>query len=455
MWEVGVNTYDASMNRNFNMRAALLWTISDFPALANLSGWSTKGEFACPSCHKDTCSRWLRYSGKHCYMGHCRFLASDHPFRKNKRSFNGFEEHDKAPSQLSGDMVLRELDGHTHTFGRLNNDNRNLPYNWKKRSIFFELPYWKGNILRHNLDVMHIESNVCESVLATILGLDKSKDHAKTRDDLQEMGIRPELHPIVDESGKRYYPPPCFLMNRAEKEIFCGVLKQIKVPDGYSSNISKCISKKPPKIFGLKSHENHILMQQLFPLALRRVLPKQVRAPLIDLCNFFRGLCSKVLHARELIQLERRIALTLCHLERIFPPSFFDIMVHLPIHLATEARLAGPVQYRWMYPVERYLSTLKAYVRNRSHPEGSIAEGYLAEECVVFCARYLDDVETRSNRATRNHDGNIDTRVELPIFVNPGRHLRGVNIVNWDVDTMKRAHQYVLFNCEIVQPFLR
>ena len=163
----------------------------------------------------------------------------------------------------------------------------------------------------------------------------------------------------------------------------------------------------------------------------------------------------KVLHARELIQLERRIALTLYHFERIFPLSFFDIMVHLPIHLATEARLAGPVQYRWMYPVERYLSTLKAYVRNRSRPEGSIAEGYLAEECVVFCARYLDDVETRSNRASRNHDGNIDTGVELPIFFNPGRHLRGVNIVNWDVDTMKRAHQYVLFNCEIVKQFLR
>ena len=59
---------------------------------------------------------------------------------------------------------------------------------------------------------MHIESNVCESVLATILGLDKSKDHAKARDDLQEIGIRPELHPIVDESGKRYYPPPCFVI---------------------------------------------------------------------------------------------------------------------------------------------------------------------------------------------------------------------------------------------------
>ena len=54
----------------------------------------------------------------------------------HKYNAHTFEEHDKAPSQLSGDMVLRELDSHTHTFGRLNNDNRNLPYNWKKRSIF-------------------------------------------------------------------------------------------------------------------------------------------------------------------------------------------------------------------------------------------------------------------------------------------------------------------------------
>ena len=38
---------------------------------------------------------------------------------------------------------------------------------------------------------------------------------------------------------------------------------------------------------------------------------------------------------------------------RIFPPSFFDIMMHLPMHLASEAKIAGLVQYRWMYPIER------------------------------------------------------------------------------------------------------
>ncbi|KAI9092529.1 hypothetical protein K1719_027657 [Acacia pycnantha] len=45
------------------------------------------------------------------------------------------------------------------------------------------------------------------------------------------------------------------------------------------------------------------------------------------------------------------------------------------VHLVHETKLAGPVQYRWMYPVERFLGKLKSYVRNKAWPEGSIAEG--------------------------------------------------------------------------------
>ena len=46
---------------------------------------------------------------------------------------------------------------------------------WKKRSIFFMLPYWEHNLLRHNLDLMHIEKNVCDNLVGTVLELDKSK----------------------------------------------------------------------------------------------------------------------------------------------------------------------------------------------------------------------------------------------------------------------------------------
>ena len=94
-------------------------------------------------------------------------------------------------------------------------------------------------------------------------------------------------------------------------------------------------------------------MHQLLPLAIRPILPKVVTMVLLELSAIFRQLCSKKESEEGFKQLNSRIALTLCQLEKIFPLAFFDIMVHLPVHLADEAALAGPVQYRWMYPIER------------------------------------------------------------------------------------------------------
>ena len=54
LWESGVKKFDASTRNNFTLHAPLLWTINDFLAYANLSGWSTKGKFACPCCNKNT-----------------------------------------------------------------------------------------------------------------------------------------------------------------------------------------------------------------------------------------------------------------------------------------------------------------------------------------------------------------------------------------------------------------
>ena len=66
-----------------------MWTMSDFPAYVMLSGWSTKGKFAYPWCNYGTNSRYLKHSRKMCYMDHRVFLPMDHPWRSNKRSFNG------------------------------------------------------------------------------------------------------------------------------------------------------------------------------------------------------------------------------------------------------------------------------------------------------------------------------------------------------------------------------
>jgi hypothetical protein len=104
----------------------------------------------------------------------------------------------------------------------------------------------------------------------------------------------------------------------------------------------------------MKSHDSHILMQQLMLIALRRSLPKKVVGPLIELCGFFREICSKTLRIEDLDCLESRIPIILCNLEQIFPPRFFTISVHLVMHLGHECKLGGPVHYRWMYLIERY-----------------------------------------------------------------------------------------------------
>ncbi|XP_019224269.1 PREDICTED: uncharacterized protein LOC109205956 [Nicotiana attenuata] len=118
LWETGIDTFDAETNQTFRMRAALMWTVSDFPALAMLSGWSTKGRLACPTCNYDTCSQYLKNSHKMCYLGHRRFLPRDHPFRRDKKSFDGKEVHRPAPALLSGEEVFEELLEFNNIFGK-------------------------------------------------------------------------------------------------------------------------------------------------------------------------------------------------------------------------------------------------------------------------------------------------------------------------------------------------
>nr|GLL16866.1 uncharacterized protein LOC109184453 [Ipomoea trifida] len=109
LWEVGVDTFDASTRQNFKLHASLLWTINDFPAYGNLSGWSTKGKMACPCCNKDTCSMRLSNCSKQCYMGHRRYLPSKHKWRNDKSSFDGTRELRPPPKSLSGSDILAQV----------------------------------------------------------------------------------------------------------------------------------------------------------------------------------------------------------------------------------------------------------------------------------------------------------------------------------------------------------
>ena len=215
---------------------------------------------------------------------------------------------------------------------------------------------------------MHIEKNICDNTLGTLLNIEgKTKDTAKARKDLCHMGIRKDLH--LQTTGTIISLPHAkYTLSKAEKTSFCEWLKCVKFPDGYASNISQCVNTKKGKILGMKSHDCHVLLQRLLPVAIRGYLSTDIRIALTELYLFFKELCSRTLKLDVLNRMKDDIVVILCKLEMIFPSAFFDIMVHLAVHLPRKAELVRPVQFRWIYPIERFSGKLKRLVRNRAHP---------------------------------------------------------------------------------------
>ena len=95
------------------------------------------------------------------------------------------------------------------------------------------------------------------------------------------------------------------------KKEFCKFCKEVKVPDSYASNISQRIQVNERNIFGLKSHDCHVLMQQLLPFTIHGILHKNVCVAIVELCSFFKQLCYKVLKTNQLEHLQNDIIVTL------------------------------------------------------------------------------------------------------------------------------------------------
>ena len=148
------------------------------------------------------------------FIGHIRFLPCNYPFRKHKKAFNGEQEFQSPPQPLSGEEILLKMNAICNSWGkkRGRHEKSNVTYTncWKKKSIFFELEYWRYLHVRHNLDVMHIEKNVCESIIGTLLNIPrKTKDGLNSCLDLMNMCLRCELVPRF-ESNRTYLPPACY-----------------------------------------------------------------------------------------------------------------------------------------------------------------------------------------------------------------------------------------------------
>lgn len=377
-------------------------------------------------------------------MDHRKGLHRYHPYRRMKKEFNGFTERRVSREPLTGMQVYERIKDVETIFGKLHKVKPKKGVLWKKVSIFWDLPYWKHLSVRHCLDVMHIEKNVCDSLIGTLLNIPgKTKDGASVRRDMKANNIRPKLWPEDNDSTKKsFLPHACYTLTREEKRIFCECLQGIKVPTGFSSNVRRLVSMADKRLIGMKSHDCHVMMQVFLPIALRGLLSKHVRYAIVKLCLFFNAICSKVIDPGKLDDMQVDIVETLCKFEMYFPPSFFDIMVHLVVHLPREIKECGPVFLRYMYPYERHMGTLQDKAKNKANPEGSIIRGIMAEEAGNFCAVFLARAKEIGVPISR-HEGRLH-----------GKGTIGRKMIKPPLERFKKAHRCVLQSLSEVHPYI-
>ncbi|XP_066391785.1 uncharacterized protein [Miscanthus floridulus] len=298
--------------------------------------------------------------------------AAGHAWRRSL-AFDGKRENKDEPG-FTLEEVLEDLEKvkdirpgkHPNITGNKRKRNEG-PRIYSRKVGLWRLPYWQHLKLPHNLDVMHIEKNICENILGTLL----------------------------NHGNSVIAPPAPYVLGKDQKIAFCKFLKGIKFPDGYAANLARYITADGSKIQGkLKTHSCHILLQRIIPAGLRGLVRKDVYEAVAEIGTFFRELCSRNLRIDVVKRLKQEISLILCKLEKIFPPAFFDVMVHLAVHLPDEALLRGPVQYGWMY--------MEDIDTRFNRDDGSAGEVPLPDDISVFKhgvtlvgsdrRQYIDDV---------------------------------------------------------------
>jgi hypothetical protein len=117
------------------------------------------------------------------------------------------------------------------------------------------------------------------------------------------MKERENLHPEKVDDGRQYLSPASYTLSKEDKESMFECLNSIKVPFGFSSNVKGIINVGEKKFINLKSHDCYVLMTQLLSVALRGILPPNVRLATMKLCAFLNAISQKAINPVHLAKL--------------------------------------------------------------------------------------------------------------------------------------------------------
>jgi hypothetical protein len=178
----------------------------------------------------------------------------------------------------------------------------------------WKLPYWHKLKVRLYLDVMHIEKNICEILIATILNItEKIKNTIKARHDLKDLGIKKELQ-FREDGDSCQMSHALYTLSNEQKKAFYDFIQEVRFLDGFASNISRCLNAEGTKVQGLKTHDCHILLQRILPASMRGFVDKDIYEAISELGKIFRELCRRTLDKDVMAQMKKEIPIILVKL---------------------------------------------------------------------------------------------------------------------------------------------
>ena len=169
---------------------------------------------------------------------------------------------------------------------------------------------------------MHCGKNLGENLLKTIF---RENDGPKVRLNMQNRNIRRHLwlRRVRDQENRAFMPNADYVLSKASREKFLSNLKEIKLLTHYSSCLHAKISKG--KLSGLKSHDYHVLMQDLMPVCMRDLDNDALTSLIVRISRIFKKICAKTVDKAEQETLFEECAETLCLMEKLFPPPFLTL----------------------------------------------------------------------------------------------------------------------------------
>ena len=110
----------------------------------------------------------------------------------------------------------------------------------------------------------------------------------------------------------------------------------------------------------------------------------------------------------------------MCEMKKYLPPTFFNAQEYYLIHEVEEIEFCGPINSRSMWMVERNLKELKAHFRQRARLEGSMVQGYIIYQSMVYISQYLPNLAKNINLPHTSHVNSIN-KFEGEVMLAKGR----------------------------------